>query len=75
MKEAEKEARRLIQRFWGSPLKFDRPFTEENYIGADDAREGALICVDEIILALEDYAGVPVGYGYWSKVKQAINKL
>jgi hypothetical protein len=44
------------------------------YMGRFQAKQCALICVDEIISVLEGFAWTPT-YDYWQKVRQEIEKL
>lgn len=55
----------------------DKTFARTEYCQNRNAKDTALICVDEIIKSLEetDYIYVESYINYWQDVKQEINKL
>ena len=73
MTEQEK-ARELLDRFLEEPTLFDP-------LDYDDAKQCALICVDEQMKLINDYAERQMltnwanALGYWEQVKKEINKL
>ena len=46
-----------------------------NYLDFDDAKECALIAMDEIITSNTNVTGQTINGDYWLKVKQEIKKL
>lgn len=69
----KEKAKELVNKMWGGGAKFERPFNDENALGADDAKECAIVAVNEIIEALP-YNQIPK-FIYWKEVKTEIEKL
>jgi len=76
------KAKELVGRMWGGKINFNNKFNEQNYCGADDAIDCALICVTESIEELKiceifyennSYYGLRINF--LNKVKEEINKL
>lgn len=73
MKEEEK-AKELVGRFYCHGQKR----LQGDKLAREDAKQCALLCIDEIIEALEDnhdYEKCNIEFTYWKNVKQFIEKL
>ena len=70
MSQAKDKAKELVDRFLGvkkiNPNAITRPYNWQ------EAKQCALICVDEMLQEIE---GFPYAYKFWEEVKQEINKL
>lgn len=70
----KEKAEELVERF-GRVIPFqDTYYSEEELykMHKKDAKQCALICVEQMI---EECEGYPKGIKYWQEVKQEINKL
>ncbi len=69
---AKEKAKELVEKF-----EYNGVFIDDIRMNEEDAKQCALICIDEI---LESHYKVLVGvmpktYDYWTEVKQEIEKL
>tara|TARA_B110000305_G_C18823132_1_gene352322 strand:+ start:42 stop:254 length:213 start_codon:yes stop_codon:yes gene_type:complete len=68
---AKDKAKELVDRFWELDMLDDNG--DLYWIGKENAKQCALICVDEI---LSQFNWKPsAGLSYWEEVKEEINKL
>ena len=73
--KAKEKAKELVDRFWELDMLDDNG--DLYWIGKENAKQSALICVDEFIDALS-FNSSPTAEGlteFYEKVKQEINKL
>lgn len=69
----KEKARELVERFIKTESDYFNTDGYDPYLDKDLAKKCALICVDEVLKAIE--GGMPYMEKYWQEVKQEIQKL
>ena len=69
--KAKDKAKELVERF-KDVARPSKKSTLKMYIHPEQAKQCALICVDEMIQEIEDF---PYAYKFWKEVKNEIEKL